>query len=1138
MSSVIWTALRSGVDREATTVFHEGKKLSVNSAPYGYEKAVNFMLEMLKSLEAVPAQAILVFEGMNSKAPRLAIDPTYKANRSKDHFKYYENFAEIRARLSEVFRSVGSIAVTHDEVEGDDMLGWLAENIEEDLVVVSGDNDLQVLHGINSHGAKIVPIIGGAMPKNPYGDFPAKYITLYKALVGDSSDGIKGVPGFGKKSWEYFWQTFGERGSDYLIGLIQAGDLGPLFPDSQKSDFVKKLYDNGSTLIRCYRLALIHPEWCDTLWHRPRWEPGIVLDTCTDERFRPFMQKKHMVLKDNFQKFLPWLISQVKVSPFVALDIETSTPSESDDWLAAQGDPDGVDVIGSVLTGMSLTFGRGGQHTVYMPVDHTQTANLTSAQVLEVVKAISDLEKPLVIHNTMFEGPVLYQEWGETLKAHPSSADWNGFLPRWLDTKLEAAYVDENSEKGLKFLSRRWLGYKQTDYATTTTLEWTEEPPLPGGRFKGSSLVGEEMRSVSRTQYKMRELPASHVFDYACDDTICTWALHNFFTVHMGLDHHHHVYRDVELRSAYLHAQSFVDGFDFSIEKMVELARLDDATFEHAKAILDAYLISKGWEGSLPPDVSQPFSPAMAKEVYRIVTGTPLVTQMRIPAKIAALVEAEGHKLLAQCLLEWADGNSTAVKELVAQRFTAAPVLNTGSPKQLGELLYEVMGAPPLRNKPTEAMRLAGKPGNYQTDDLAIQYALRDVQEPEAVEALKALKLMKMVETRRGLYYNTYPYFVHWKTGKIHSTHNQAATNTRRASSSKPNMQQQPKHPKVEGQPSRFRETVIPHHRRALVVSMDFVAQELRVITDYSQDPNMLACYVGDNLRDMHILTGLGIMRSEGYDWSYEAFAEALEYQTGDAFKLAKKYRALGKKVNFTTEYGAMAPKLAATMLVSESVAQTYIDAREETFSVAKDWKQQVILEARTNGFVRTKLGAKRHLAELLLSPDRYVSSKAERQAVNTKIQSSSAEMTKLAEGRMWDAKLRSRFDCRIIGPIHDEVVSSVAYKDLFEFCKVKHGCMARQYADMTVPVLSSISFGPSFGIQIEVGEQPTEDAIAEGLAVCVDRGFIQIKHLQEDLTAEQFQNVQSKLESILQARAAKAAKAAESEQSKVTSCP
>ncbi|WP_460282491.1 DNA polymerase, partial [Bacillus luti] len=140
-------------------------------------------------------------------------------------------------------------------------------------------------------------------------------------------------------------------------------------------------------------------------------------------------------------------------------------------------------------------------------------------------------------------------------------------------------------------------------------------------------------------------------------------------------------------------------------------------------------------------------------------------------------------------------------------------------------------------------------------------YALKyDVPEDSEMRPiLAALSEMQIVQTRRGLYWNTYPNFVHWKTGKVHPSVRQSATNTRRWTASKPNVQQVSKHPKAEGELPKVREVYIPHQPDAVIVSMDEAAQELRIIADYSRDENMLACFIGDNKKDMHALTGLGV---------------------------------------------------------------------------------------------------------------------------------------------------------------------------------------------------------------------------------------------------------------------------------------
>lgn len=1055
MSSLIWTGLLVGTDPEGHKVEHNGRRIHINTAAWGYENCTNSVVATLRNCNLQPKDMIMVFEGMGSKAPRLAMSSTYKAKRGNRAVDAYVEFQALRDRLQQVFGSLGACAITQDNVEGDDILGYLAVNSEEDLFISTNDGDMTVLNGTNSYGAEITVLVNGIKGENKYGDFPTRFVTVYKALVGDTSDSITGIKQFGDGAFKDFFAEFGVDGMAELDRMARLDSLDELVPELDNK-MVAKIYAGREDFLLSYKLARIYPEWVNTLQNPLRFTPGLIRGKVNDERLEHWNYTTKLVTAATWEAFKKEARPLIAVSEYVGLDIETSTPDESDEWLQAQGKEEGagVDVIGSELTGMSLTYGRNLQHTVYISVDHADTDNVSSKDLKDFIKECADAGTQFIIHNFSFEGTVLYNGWSEGWQDN----GFEGLLPNVLDTILEASYVDENNSRGLKKLSKRWFDYDQVEYSTVTTIDGV--------------------------QYKMRELTGAHVKDYGCDDTICTVSFHNFAKLLMQLEHHWDVYLKVEIDAMYGHVQSFIHGTKCDVAKSKELEEIDDQTYNDAEATFNAYLVSKGWAGTVKPAYTSEVTPAQLKEAFEIVYKKPLETAVRKLDRIADAMREQGGPVLAELV---SSGNWEALTNYVGSFWTAKPIFNTGSPKQMQSLMYETMALPiRVYNKPTPLARKGGATqGSPKTDSLAFAYAEAQDATPEQKPVLNALKLMKMVETRRGLYYKTYPYFVHWKTGRIHSSHNQCATNTRRASSSAPNMQQMPKHPKIEGQPARFREVLIPHKKNAVVISMDFAAQELRVIADYSRDQNMLDCFVGDNLKDMHCLTGLGIaMREEpAIEWTYELFEQLRNDDTSPMYKAVKAFRTLGKKVNFTVEYGAMAPKLAATMLISESDAQAYIDAKEAAFPEVAEWKEEVIAEVKRVGYVRTKLGAVRHLQPALTSRDRYENSKAERQAVNTKIQGSCAEMTKLAEGRMFKARLEQRFDAQIIGPVHDEVVASCTIEDLHEFIPAMHKCMVEQYADMTVPVESSISFGPSFGVQIEIGSFPTKEAIEKGLA-------------------------------------------------------
>lgn len=1163
-SSYMWRALSAGKDVEnGYEVEFEGKTVLVNTAQYGYDICVGMIVKLLNEAKSTPTDMVLVFEGINSKSKRLLINNGYKAGGSRPPEAYVE-FNKMKEMLEQTFLELGSQVMIQDYAEGDDTLAWLAANTERDMLIGTFDNDLSALNGVNAYGAKIETYNDGMRAYNKYGVFDYHLITTYKALVGDASDKIKGCPGFGPASFEKFMAQYGNDGLQELHDLLLKSDLSPLHDliDNPEHKLIKTIYEKRVETMNSFELARLRPEWVNTMNSPLIHKAGMTRQARKDDHLllKHWYGRTRLITSDNFGEASEWIISKLQALNEVALDIETSTPPESDEWLIEQGKKEGVgvDVFGSYLTGLSLTFGDNNQYTVYISVKHAQTNNVPSEAVRKLIAAIPR-HVEIVIQNLSFELCVLFNEWGD----RQMDNGYHGFLPNVLDTKFEASYVNENMPLGLKECSYHHLGYQQETYEEVTTLTGHPSELLPGGRLvteiyeldevgtgkfelieqfdehgfplpplKGKELTkwvtrmqtvmgedGEEEVPVVKAhtrQYKMHELPASHVLGYGADDTICTAALHNFYRLVMQLEHTYEVYKRVEIDAAYQHAKNFIDGCDISVEKLNELAANDSKTYDTAWATVRQYLIDNGWDGTNPPKYDKDIKLADIKVAYQIVTGETLDTQMRTISKIVTYIrETKQQPQFAELLERLAAGEPEGFNTYVQSFYKCEPQFNDGSPKQMQALMYDVMGLEiKVRNKPTEIMRSKGEPGSPKTDALAIAYALREcelkskeaedqlndpdtdpvlldtlrMKSAEAMrkfDVLEALKLMAMVGTRRSLYYSKYPYFKHWKDGKIRSQHNQAATNTRRASESGPNKQQMPKHAKIEGQDARFREVLVPHHPDAVIVSLDFAAQELRVIADYSRDPNMLDCFIGENKKDMHALTGAGIAQRlyPQSDWSYQVLMEALDGKHGkEAKKIAKDARTLGKKTNFTTEYGAMAPKLAQTLMVEEAEAQAFIDAKESAFPVALKWKAEVVEEAKLKGFVRTMLGAVRHLRSALTSGDRWEASKAERQAVNFKIQGSSAEMTKLAEGRMWKAGLSYRFDAVCIGPIHDEVVWSVAIKDLLEFIPAVHACMVAPYSTMSVPIESSISFGVDFYNQIEIGDKPTTEAIYAGL--------------------------------------------------------
>lgn len=1090
MSAVLWQNLLAGKDKEGgREVAHptdDGKVVWVNSAEFGFDNFVNNLGSLLHKFDAAPRDVVMVFDGKNSKLLRQQIHPEYKAGRDKTA-EIFEQFEKLRERVKVTLLSLGALAVWQDGMEADDVLCYLSQNLRSKRTIVSNDGDMLVLHGPDTD---IYRTGADELNTNKYGPFPHRFITLYKALVGDTSDNIKGAKGFGPKAFIDLYCTFREEGLESMEELIVRHELHRLAEDVGELKSLQKIIDYEDSVYMSWSVARMFPEKVNTARAPLQVTAGMVCQWDPEQhdmRLKQWYGAQRIVHADSWVDACAWAMEKLLESPEVSIDIETSTPPESDEWLEAKkrstGGEDGgnlgVDVLGSKLTGLSITFGRNCQYSFYLPVDHVETpdvGNVSSEQVRKLIELIP-ISKPLVVQNSDFELSVLYQEWGKAWESN----GWHGFLPNVYDTKRLKSFVDENTRSGLKDMSKAILGYDQVSYADVT---------------KGR---------------KMNQMTAEETVAYGNDDTICTVALFNYLRFSMEIEDSMRIYEEVGRKPAYLNALRFVQGTPISMERLFDQEKADAATAETAWATVRTFLLNNGWEGTVCPrfEKAEDFTPAAIKEAYLLCTGEELKTQVRTPAKIFKLIEAAGADLLAGVLTSaYESGGCGPANDLLKINFKGEPEFNPDSSKHMQKLLYDVLKLPVrLRNKPTDVMRAKGiKEGNPRADDFALEFAIKFDAErgEEMLDVLKAIQTMRVMATRSKLYYVPYRHMRHWKTNLVHSQVNQFSTVTRRDSDSGPNKQQLGKNTK-HGHKPRIREVFVPHHKDAVVVSLDFEGQELRGIAEQSQDPNMLACFVGDDLKDIHVMTGAEIWRKKpiadlcklmgmplidkasarAAAWvgiTYDKFIEILGDEAHPDHRLAKELRQIGKKVNFTTEYGAQAPKLAETLIITPEEGQQYIDAKEATFPRAAQWKRDVIAEAHRVGYSTTLFGARRHLREALLSTNRFDVMKAERRAVNFKIQSSAAEQTKLAEARLWERGVYFRYDARYIGPVHDELVSSCAVRDLVPFIREKHACMTADYAGIKVPIVAAISFGRSYGEQIEVGKEPNEERIREAL--------------------------------------------------------
>ena len=1034
IASIAKRAMYAGKDTENGfySVDQNGKEVFVNSAQYGYDNTANSIVTFLRAVDLNPKDMIIVFDGQNATSARKQVDPLYKSGRTNCQALHNE-YNRMISTLTQDLLNLGAQTAKYDYVEADDLIGWFCEYYakQEPVLIWTYDHDLLVC----CQHPNVSAYVKGEFNPKPYGDFPYEFIDVYKATVGDSSDNISGAKGFGPKSFEEVYKKFGDNGMKVLRTYIQGKTLLKLEEDLESCPKLKPLIDYAPLVEKSLKLATLMTDKVQP--EKIVWQHGM----CKGD-VHPFLsdwqQQIEGVTEDNFDDVMVRVRQLLTENNLVSMDIETSTSEESDNWLETNGKQGGVDVYGSRLTGFSLTLGGNFHRTYYFSVNHADTRNCTEQQWKSVFEMINPTHR-WVVHNSNFELVVLHNELGYFLK----DID---------DTKLMASYVDENESLGLKPNSKRWLGYDQTSYEETVT-----DPET--GRKR-----------------KMDELSLSEVLAYGADDTLTTAALYNWFKLHMQIEGVWDIYRKVEIGAAFWVAQAFIDGVKIDQVALSKMIARDKSDRPAQEAILDKYLTNKGWEGSLfiEADEHTWHTPQWVKYAFHIMTGKELDTRVKLIGRLIQAVSEQGCIELAAALEL---GDLKQINTLVRSKFKGKPQFNAGSPKQMQELIYEVMKLPVrIRNKPTDNMRARGVEGSPSTDDAAIQSALHFDLTDESDErrtVLQALLKIKVYNTREGLYYKPYPTLPHWKDGKIRSSFNQCATVTRRFSSSMPNLQQ------LSKGAGDFRTIFVPHHKDALIVSLDFSAQELRLTAHASQDSAMLSCYIGEHPRDMHSITWASIA-----DMPYDEFKALIDDESHPKHKWAKQCRANGKTVNFAELYGSQAKTMSQKLMVTEAEAQAFLDAKAKAFPIVNQWKSNVIEQAHKNGYSSTMLGARRHL-KTINSSNKWEKSKAERQSANFVIQGSGAEMAKLAMGRIWESNVRNDFDVRFFAQIHDETVFSIAIKDIPDVVPILHQCMTAQYADMSVPIESSVSMGRNFGDQHEMGDgvHPTPDNLKAFIA-------------------------------------------------------
>ena len=721
---------------------------------------------------------------------------------------------------------------------------------------------------------------------------------------------------------------------------------------------------------------------------------------------------QELVTAKNFKDVYRQVGTLIKVNDHSVIDYETDVPPESAAWLAGTKGDDGkggigVDVIASEITGMGLKI---GPQAWYFSVDHADTDNISLDDLESILQLIK--EKRCYSHNASFEETLTYNTFGY-------------FLEEMWDTILMASYVNENDHKGLKHLSKRDLDYDQTSYA---------------------EVVGDRSG--------MREVTGEEVLAYGIDDVITCDALQNLYTVIMHYENTLDVFAEVEHYSQFFTHLAFIKGVNFDNAVYVQLRQTNDANIIRAETELENMLIALefGEDVTYRP-LTEMASKSSITKLFEAVTGKKFVCAART-------VKGCVQHLLDNGFIEIAESvTSGTMNDLYKAHWRPRANLNVRSPTQVKELIYTTLGCPVrLRNKVTDIMRKKGvKEGNPSTDDEAIANAIAfgDVT-GQGKEVLEKLLEYKGYLTRESLFLSKYPKVIHWKTKRIHGSMVQCGATTRRYTHSNPNWAQSSKRKGKE-----MRDVVVADENYS-IVSLDFASQELKLQAEDCRCPEFLACYLGDSPRDIHAATGYQVAKMQGIDvGTYEEFEAKVK--SGD--KEAKKFRADGKGTNFASSYGCSNRRLAHMLAIHESTASLFLEAKARAFPGLIPYVDKYHKICQKRKYSTTFMGARRHLAKnYAMSKSDYDLSAVDRLAWSFRIQSSGAEMVKLALSRMWKDGVFNNDDVLPISVIHDEVVVQIKNSVLESMVPRIAKIVTAQYANMLIPMTTEPEVGKRFG--------------------------------------------------------------------------
>lgn len=393
---------------------------------------------------------------------------------------------------------------------------------------------------------------------------------------------------------------------------------------------------------------------------------------------------------------------------------------------------------------------------------------------------------------------------------------------------------------------------------------------------------------------------------------------------------------------------------------------------------------------------------------------------------IPALVEMEFHgiRIDTRVLEEFSAQLEEMIQEVAGKIYEmAGTVFNLDSPKQLGEILFDKLQ---LVENPRRT-----RTGQYATNEAVLQ-DLAGLH-PIVEEILRYRELRKLKST----YVDTLPHAVHPETGCIHTHFDATVASTGRLQSHNPNLQNIPIRREL-GQ--EIRKAFVPRSEEYRLLSADYSQIELRIAAEITGDEAMREAF--QNGEDIHTATAARVfgVRPE---------------------EVTPEMRSKAKTVNFGILYGISAYGLAQRIRISRTEAQELIDQYFRQFPGIRRYMEETIAFAREHGYVETLLGRRRYLRDIN-SRNATARAAAERNAINSRIQGTAADMIKIAMGRIHRRFVEEGFRSKMLLQIHDELLFDLHREEQETVPPIVEELM-RTALPLSVPVVVELGIGENW---------------------------------------------------------------------------